>query len=89
MPKPVLQFITKEGGCTLCDEAYEEIEAAQEYVDFDVEIVKIYPGDEYHKLYWDKIPVGIINGKVAFKYRTTRDQLIRALKGRKSWQFWK
>jgi hypothetical protein len=41
MSKPVLTFITKEGGCTLCDEAWEEIESAQDYADFDIDIVKI------------------------------------------------
>ena len=89
MPKPLLEFITKDGGCSLCDEAWEEIEDAKEYVDFDIEIIKISPGDKLYDEYWDKIPVILINGKLAFKYRTTRDQLIRKLKARKGWQFWR
>jgi hypothetical protein len=86
--KPHLQFITKEEGCTLCDEAFEEIESAMDYVDFDVEIVKIRKGDELWDKYWDKIPVIIIDGKVAFKHRTTRDLLIHKLRPRKKWKFW-
>jgi hypothetical protein len=89
MSKPLLQFITKEGGCSLCDEAWEEIESAQDYVEFDIEIIKIRKGDPLYEQYWDKIPVGLINGKVAFKYRTTRDQLIRSLRARRFWEFWK
>lgn len=89
MAIPHVEFVTKEEGCSLCDDAFVEIEAAQDYVDFDLDIIKIRPGDKYYDLYWDKIPVIIINGKVAFKYRTTRDQLIRKLQARKSWQFWK
>ena len=89
MPKPLLEFITKDGGCSLCDDAWVEIESALDYVDFDVEIVRIRPGDPQYDEYWDSIPVIKINGKVAFKYRTTRDQLIRKLQARKFWQFWK
>lgn len=88
MSKPLLTFITKEGGCSLCDDAWEEIEAAQDYVDFDIDIVKIRKGDEHYDAYWDKIPVILINGKIAFKYRTSRDQLIRKLKARAWWKFW-
>jgi Glutaredoxin-like domain (DUF836) len=89
MAKPLLEFITKEEGCSLCDEAWEGIEDTREYADFDVEIIKIRPGDKLWDEYWDKIPVILINGKLAFKYRTTRDQLIKKLQARKSWQFWK
>ncbi len=88
MKKPLVQFITKEDGCSLCDEAFAEIESAQDYADFDLDIVKIRPGDEYWDLYWDKIPVILINGKVAFTYRTTRDSLIRKLKPKPAWKFW-
>lgn len=78
--RPVVQFITKEEGCSLCDDAFSEIESAMDYVEFDLDIVKIREGDELWTKYWDKIPVILINGKVAFKYRTSRDALIRKLK---------
>jgi hypothetical protein len=87
--KPRLHFITKEEGCTLCDEAFEEVESAMDYVEFDLEIVKIRKGDDLWEKYWDKIPVILIDGKVAFTARTTRDALIRKLSPRKSWQFWR
>jgi hypothetical protein len=85
---PQVQFITKEGGCSLCDELFAELESAQDYVDFDIDIVKIDYDDDLRKKYWDQIPVVIINGKVAFKYRATRDQLIAKIEGRSWWKFW-
>ena len=87
MTKPLLQFITKEEGCSLCDEAFEEIESAMDYADFDLEIVKLREGDPLWEKYWDKVPVILINGKLAFKYRTTRDGLLRKLKPRAWWRF--
>lgn len=89
MSKPHLEFITKEGGCSLCDEAFAEIESAADYTEFDLEITKLRKGDELWEKYWDKLPVILIDGKVAFTYRTSRDQLIRKLQPKKSWMFWK
>jgi hypothetical protein len=83
MSKPKVEFITKNGGCSLCDDMFVELEDAMEYVDFDLEIRKIDDDDELYRLYWDKIPVLIINGKVAAKYRATRDEIIRKIEGRK------
>jgi hypothetical protein len=88
MPLPQVQFITKEGGCSLCDELFAELESAQDYTDFDLEIVKIDYDEELKKKYWDKIPVLVVNGKVAVKYRASRDELIRKIEGRSIWKFW-
>jgi hypothetical protein len=52
-----VEFITKEGGCSLCDDMFVELESARDYVDFDLEIRKIEEDDELYRLYWDKIPV--------------------------------
>ena len=86
--KPQLTFITKEEGCSLCDEAFEEIESAMDYVEFDIDIVKIRKGEPNYEKYWDKIPVILINGKLAFTGHTTRDGLIRKLKPKPKWKFW-
>lgn len=88
MTKPQLTFITKEGGCGLCDDAWEEIESAQDYAEFDIEIVKIRKGDALYDKYWDKIPVILINGDEAFLGSTSRDRLLKKLKGKPWWQFW-
>ncbi len=83
MAKPQVQFVTKQGGCSLCDDMFVELESAMDYVEFDLEILKIEDDVELHKKYWDKIPVLIVNGKVAAKYRATRDEIIRKVEGRK------
>jgi hypothetical protein len=80
---PQVTFITKEGGCSLCDELFAELESARDYIDFDLEIRKIEEDDELYKQYWDKIPVVLVNGKLAVKYRATRDELIRKINKRK------
>ena len=88
MAKPLVQFITKEGGCSLCDDLFVELESARDYVDFDLEILKIEQDEELYKKYWDKIPVVLVGGKVVVKYRATRDELIKKIEGRSGWKFW-
>lgn len=83
MKIPQVTFITKEGGCTLCDEMFAELESARDYVDFDLDIRKIEEDDELYKKYWDKIPVLLVGVKVAAKYRATRDEIIRKIEGKK------
>jgi len=85
---PQVQFITKEGGCSLCDELFVELESARDYVDFDLEILKIEEDDDLYKKYWDKIPVLLVNGKMAVKYRASRDELIKKIEGKSGWKFW-
>ncbi|MDP4198292.1 MAG: glutaredoxin family protein [Bacteroidota bacterium] len=85
---PILQFITKEGGCSLCEEAFEEVESAKDYVDFEVEIVKLREGDSDWERYKNDFPVILIDGKFAFRHRTTRDLLIRKLQPKPKWKFW-
>jgi hypothetical protein len=80
---PQVTFITKEGGCSLCDDMFVELESARDYVDFELEIRKIEEDDELYQQYWDKIPVLLVNGKVVAKYRATRDELVRKIKGKK------
>ena len=88
MALPHVQFITKEGGCTLCDDLFVELESTRDYVEFDLDILKIEQDEELYKKYWDKIPVILVNGKVAVKYRATRDELIKKIEGRSLWKFW-
>ena len=88
MAFPQIQFITKEGGCTLCDDLFVELESARDYVDFDLEILKIEQDEDLYKKYWDKIPVILLNGKMIVKYRATRDELIKKINSRSFWKFW-
>jgi hypothetical protein len=85
---PKVQFITREGGCTLCDELFVELESARDYTDFDLEILKIEEDEHLYEKFWDKIPVILVNGKLAVKYRATRDELIKKIEGKSVWKFW-
>ncbi len=64
----VVTFLTKEG-CRLCDEALVVVEGVRRRHPFDLKIVKITEGDEWYESYYDKIPVGLIDGRMVFKYR--------------------
>jgi hypothetical protein len=61
-------FLTKDG-CRLCDEALYVVEGVRRRFPFKLDIVHIAEGDEWFATYGDKIPVGLINGRMAFKYR--------------------
>ena len=61
-------FLTKEG-CRLCDEALVVGEGVRRRFPFKLSIISICEGDQWHEQYGDKIPVGLINGRMAFKYR--------------------
>ena len=63
-------FLTKDG-CRLCDEALHVVEGVRRRFPFRLNIVHIVEGDEWFDRYSDKIPVGLINGRMAFKYRVT------------------
>lgn len=85
---PRVEFITKEGGCGLCDDAFAEVESAHDYVDFDLEVVQLREGDALWEKYKNDFPVILIDGKFAFKHRTTCDMLIRKLRPKAWWKFW-
>ena len=61
-------FLTKDG-CRLCDEALVVVEGVKRRHPFSLKIVKIRQGDEWYDQYSDKIPVGLIGGRMIFKYR--------------------
>jgi len=70
--------------CCLCDAALVEIEAARRSRPFDLEVVDVdtEPGLAEH--YGEEVPVILVDGRKAFKYRVTREQLLRRL-GRGRW----
>lgn len=71
-------FLTK-GGCRLCDEALVVVEGVRRRFPFKLEIVSIVEGDDWYEHYSDKIPVGLINGRMAFKYRVTPTEFFMKL----------
>jgi hypothetical protein len=76
-----LLFISKDD-CHLCDEALEVVEAVRRKHPFRLRVVKITKGDEWYDRFWDKIPVGLVDGGMIFKYRVTADELLVKLRAR-------
>jgi hypothetical protein len=72
-------FISKDD-CHLCDIAQQVVEDVRRDHPFTLRVVKIQPGDEWHDLYWDKIPVVLIDGRMAFKYTVDPGELLRKLR---------
>ena len=68
--------------CCLCDEALEQIEAARESAVFSLEVVDVDKDPALVERYGHEVPVVEIDGRKAFKYRLTTQQLLRRLAGR-------
>jgi hypothetical protein len=66
-------------GCHLCDEMKAVIDEAADRATFDLEIVNIAGRPELEQEYGLEIPVLLIDGRKAAKYRVTRDELLRRL----------
>ena len=74
-------------GCHLCDVVKETLaamegEAAVQGPDFRWREVDIDTDPELRRTYNDEVPVVLIDGRKAFKYRMSRDEFLRALKER-------
>lgn len=76
-----LVLISKDD-CPLCDEALAVIRDVRRKHPFQLKVVKMVEGDEWYERYWDKIPVGLVNGKMIFKYRITADEILAKLRAR-------
>jgi hypothetical protein len=72
-------FVSKDD-CHLCDIALDVVEEVRRSYPFMLQVVKIKPGDEWHDRYWDKIPVVLIDGRMAFKYTVDPDELLRKMR---------
>jgi len=69
-------------GCHLCDEAKLAIDSARRHGGFDYEEFDIDSDPELRNLYNEEVPVIAINGRKAFKYRLTAEELMKKLERR-------
>jgi glutaredoxin len=69
-------------GCHLCDEAKRAIETARRRSAFDFEEFDIDRDERLRRLYNEEVPVIAIDGRKAFKYRLTAEELLTKLAGR-------
>lgn len=78
-PKPHVIIYTKPG-CHLCEEAKREMERAGGGDAYTFEEVNILSDPDLGRRYGTEIPVVLINGTHAFKYRLSADEFKRALR---------
>ena len=69
-------------GCHLCDEAKQAIDSARRRRAFDYEEFDIDSDPELRRLYKEEVPVIAIDGRKAFKYRLTAEELMKKLEAR-------
>ena len=77
--KPLVTLYTRHG-CCLCDDAKKVLMEARRRADFDYEELDIDRNPELVRLYNDEVPVIAIDGRKAFKYRISMDELLKKLR---------
>jgi glutaredoxin len=68
-----------KSGCCLCDEAKAQIRAARARVEFAYREVDIESDPALFEAHRNDIPVVEVDGRRAFKYRLTAEQLVARL----------
>jgi glutaredoxin len=79
--RPRVTLYTR-AGCCLCDDAKAVLADARRRADFDYEEFDIDLDPELRRRYNDEVPVIAINQVKAFKYKVTRDELLKKLVAR-------
>jgi len=69
-------------GCHLCETVKETLVQLQGGADFHWREVDIDANPQLRQKYNDEVPVVLIDGRKAFKYRMDGHQFLRALAGR-------
>jgi glutaredoxin len=64
-------------GCHLCDDAKEVLDRQRELLGFELEVVDISDDSELEARYREEIPVVLVAGRKAFKYRVDPAELAR------------
>ena len=69
-------------GCHLCDDMNAIVDRVARSVPLNVDIVDISTDPQLEARYGVEIPVLLIEGKKAAKYRVSEEELLRMLEGR-------
>lgn len=65
--------------CCLCDEVKQQLEQLRNRARFELEQINIDEDEELRRLYNEQVPVVMINGRKAFKYRVDSQEFLRKL----------
>jgi glutaredoxin len=80
-PTPKVTLYTRKG-CCLCDDAKRVLEAVRGRAAFELHEVDIDTDAGLRSSYNDEVPVIAINGRKAFKYRVSEQELLKKLAAR-------
>jgi len=69
--------------CCLCHEALEQVQAARRLVDFELLVIDVDGDPALAERYGEEVPVVLVDGRKAFKYRVTSHELARRLRRRR------
>jgi hypothetical protein len=72
-------LITRQD-CHLCEEMAAVIDQVRPRLELELVIVDVDADPDLQAAYGDQVPVLLVEGRKAFKYRVTRDQLDRRLR---------
>ena len=70
-------------GCHLCDDMKAVVQRVGQLMPITIEIVDISTDPELDARYGLEIPVLLVDGKKAAKYRVSEEELMRILKGKR------
>ncbi len=79
MPRERLVTLIGKPGCHLCDDAQDVIEKVCADLGMPWEKKDITQDEELHRLYWEQIPVVLVDGAQHTFWRVNEDRLRRAL----------
>jgi len=88
---PAVTLVTRHD-CCLCDEMAAIVRQVGEQEELSLEVRDVDADEELLRLYGDQVPVLLVNGRRAFKYRVTARQLRRRLRaeaGTKRASWWR
>ena len=80
--RPIVTLYTRRG-CCLCDDAKRVLAEARRRAEFDYRELDIDLDPELQRRYNDEVPVIAIDGRKAFKYRVSMDELLKKLEPRR------
>jgi glutaredoxin len=85
VPRDVIPLtIYSRPGCHLCDEMKTTITRVARTISLSLEDIDISTDPALEARYGVEIPVLLVDGKKAAKYRVTEEELLRILRGRTS-----
>ncbi|TLS42033.1 glutaredoxin family protein [Streptomyces montanus] len=79
VPRERLVTLIGKPGCHLCDDAQDVIEKVCAELGVPWEKKDITQDEELHRLYWEQIPVVLVDGAQHTFWRVNEDRLRRAL----------